>query len=120
MGKHNVTGKIALYAEHDIALMELSTAAKIDARTSPVCIDSGVDEFIAGKNCYIAGWGNKKLHAPTEPRLLHAAVPLVSREKCNQGPSYGGVITDNMVCAGFEQGGRDTCEGDSGGIRINS
>lgn len=71
---------------------------------------------ILGKSCYIAGWGNKKLHTATEPRLLHVSVPLVSKDKCNQIKSYGGVITDNMVCAGFEQGGKDTCEGDSGGI----
>lgn len=113
--KLNSTGKIALYAEHDIALMELKTPARIDKRTSPVCVDSGLNNFSQDKNCYIAGWGNKKLHTATEPKLLHAAVPLVSKEKCNQDKSYGGVITDNMVCAGFEQGGRDTCEGDSGG-----
>ena len=71
---------------------------------------------ISGKSCYIAGWGNKKLRTATEPRLLHVPVPLVSKEKCNEAKSYGGMITDNMVCAGFEEGGKDTCEGDSGGM----
>ena len=65
--------------------------------------------------CYIAGWGNKQLKTPLEPRLLQTVVPLVSKEKCNHIKSYGGMITDNMVCAGFEMGGKDTCEGDSGG-----
>ena len=113
--KNLSTGKIALYAEYDIALMELSKPARIDARASPVCVDPGLPDFSEGKSCYIAGWGNKKLHTATEPRLLHVSVPLVSKEKCNHIKSYGGVITDNMVCAGFEQGGKDTCEGDSGG-----
>lgn len=47
--QHNVTGKISLYAEHDIALMELQRPARIDKRVSPVCIDSGLEDFHEGK-----------------------------------------------------------------------
>lgn len=47
--KNLSTGKIALYAENDIALLELSKPARIDARTSPVCVDSGLPEFSEGK-----------------------------------------------------------------------
>ncbi|XP_046847501.1 trypsin-like isoform X2 [Xenia sp. Carnegie-2017] len=113
--KNLSTGKIGLYAEHDISLLELSKPAYFNERVSPVCVDSGFPDFAEGKDCYISGWGNKKLHTATEPKLLHVSVPLVSKETCNKEKSYGGVITDNMVCAGFEQGGKDTCEGDSGG-----
>jgi hypothetical protein len=47
--KNLSTGKIALYAEHDIALMELSRPARIDSRTFPVCVDSGLPEFSEGE-----------------------------------------------------------------------
>lgn len=44
------TGKIGLYAEHDIALLELSKPARIDTRTSPVCVDPGLSDFSEGEN----------------------------------------------------------------------
>ncbi|MEJ1283044.1 transmembrane protease serine 15 [Cricetulus griseus] len=46
--------------------------------------------------------------------LKEADVPLVSNEKCQQQlPEYN--ITENMICAGYEEGGIDSCQGDSGG-----
>ena len=39
--------------------------------------------------------------------------PTVSNSKCAQ--SYNGAITDAMICAGYEEGGKDACQGDSAG-----
>lgn len=50
--KNLSTGKIALYAEHDIALMELASSARIDERTSPVCVDPGLSTFIEGQKIF--------------------------------------------------------------------
>lgn len=44
------------------------------------------------------------------PRVLQdAQVPIIGRTKCDNllGP---GVITNNMICAGFLEGGKDTCQ----------
>ena len=38
-------------------------------------------------------------------------VPIVLRSQCNEW--YSGDVTDNMLCAGFENKG--SCQGDSGG-----
>ena len=43
--------------------------------------------------------------------LKYASVPLITNEDCMK--SYW--ITSNMVCAGFKEGGTDTCQNDSGG-----
>ena len=48
-----------------------------------------------------------------ENNLREVQVPIVSNETCND--SYGGVISSNMLCAGYPEGGKDSCLGDSGG-----
>lgn len=46
---------------------------------------------------------------PTAIILQEANVPLLSNEKCKQQmPEYS--ITENMVCAGYEEGGTDSCK----------
>lgn len=75
--------------------------------------------IVEGKICYIAGWGTQKLKGPPTRILYEAALPLVSHEQCNAPRSYSGVITGDMICAGYKQGGVDTCEGDSGGKLLN-
>ena len=44
--------------------------------------------------------------------LKQASVPLVSLDTCRRRDWLGAefVITDNMMCAGYEQGGVDTCQ----------
>ena len=42
--------------------------------------------------------------------LNQVTVPVVSRSTCNMAEYYGGIITENMLCAGFKEGGRDTCQ----------
>jgi len=45
--------------------------------------------------------------------LREVEVPIVSNETCND--AYGGIISSNMLCAGYPEGGKDACLGDSGG-----
>lgn len=47
-------------------------------------------------------------------RLLETAVETVSISQC-QSRYAGSAIGGGQVCAGLEQGGRDSCRGDSGG-----
>lgn len=71
--KNLSTGKIALYAEHDIALMELSRPARIDARTSPVCVDPGLPDFSEGEDCRLLNNVIVKIHK----KLIHDSVRII-------------------------------------------
>jgi trypsin len=67
----------------------------------------------------ISGWGctsepNILGQCSTSDVLRAAKVPIVSDSTC--ATDYGGDFnSDTMVCAGYPQGGTDTCNGDSGG-----
>jgi secreted trypsin-like serine protease len=72
----------------------------------------------------IAGFGLTSQHASNAPDQMQAAqVPITTDDYCAQAYP-GGLSTaaadgsfdpKTMVCAGYPEGGTDTCEGDSGG-----
>jgi secreted trypsin-like serine protease len=62
-----------------------------------------------------AGWGATVIGGPLQPLLYAVQVPFQPGDICNRPQSYGGRVTVNMVCAGYEVGRRDACQGDSGG-----
>lgn len=60
------------------------------------------------------GWGeNEKGEIPS--LLQKVDVPIVDTATCNSSESYDGAITARMMCAGFKDGMKDSCKGDSGG-----
>jgi secreted trypsin-like serine protease len=85
--------------------------------TTPIDI-AGPDEgalWDVGSPEQITGWGaTTSSGAAPSDTLRHATVPIVSDSSC--ASSYGSLFNSStMVCAGFPQGGVDTCFGDSGG-----
>ena len=45
-----------------------------------------------------------------ENRLKQAAMPVVDIDHCNETEYLNGRTTDNMICAGYEEGGIDSCQ----------
>lgn len=57
----------------------------------------------------------------TSDLLQYVKLPVVSQDECQASyasRSAGYNITDNMFCAGYFEGGQDTCQGDSGGAFV--
>lgn len=104
---------------NDIALVRLEHPA----RQPPLRIAEGYsDLIIEGERATVIGWGTKRLN-PTHyaDRLQHVEVPIVSNDVCSAPQSYAGDIHEEMMCAGFTEGGSDACLGDSGGpLVVNS
>ncbi|MEQ2299519.1 hypothetical protein AMECASPLE_015990 [Ameca splendens] len=70
---------------------------------------------MGGLPCSVSRWGNtatdgEEVNMPTHLQCLD--VPVVDDKDCEN--VYPGMITRRMVCAGYMDGGRDACNGDSG------
>lgn len=61
-----------------------------------------------GDMMLIAGWGVTESKKSSQ-YLLGAAVPIYDIAKCKK--SYHNQITDAMICAGYERGKIDSCQG---------
>lgn len=97
----------------DIALIQLETSVR------GAVMPFSSHRPVAGTPTVIMGWGAASIDngIPSNyPRKLQqAVVPLISLSTCNAPQSYNGTINDEQICAGFADGRRDSCTGDSGG-----
>ena len=101
----------------DIALLRLERPSK----AIPVALigQSRNAPLITSGDSTVIGWGatQKNGYGYTE-YLLQVSLPVVSNLECQKAENkngYGSTITNNMICAGFIEGGKDSCSGDSGG-----
>uniref|UniRef100_A0A182S864 Vitamin K-dependent protein C n=1 Tax=Anopheles maculatus TaxID=74869 RepID=A0A182S864_9DIPT len=63
----------------------------------------------------VTGWGATSENGAISTNLQEVTVPIMSNADCRK-TGYGPTrITDNMLCAGFDEGKKDSCQGDSGG-----
>jgi len=98
--------------DYDFALLRLSSPVTLGKVIELADENTQVSE---GAKACVTGWGATSEGGPGSIDLLGAEVPVVSNDVCNRPESYSGDITDNMMCAGREEGGIDSCQGDSGG-----
>lgn len=99
---------------NDIALLKLSTSLSED--TIDGLSSTTYPAFSVGTLATVAGWGTTAypdtVHTyPTD--LMEVDLPVVSNTTCSEVSGYS--MTDNMLCAGYAEGGKDSCYGDSGG-----
>lgn len=102
--------------DQDIALLRLSspiTGANIGA-VAPLLASNEPSLAADGTFATVTGWGATSSGGSTSSTLMQVDVPLLGPAAC-RNTAYGNEITNNMICAGFEGGGKDSCLGDSGG-----
>jgi len=64
----------------------------------------------------VTGWGRNSVYSFDGSSVLRqVSLPIVSNEVCNTPDAHNGEVTDNMLCAGFTDGSKTACHGDSGG-----
>ena len=74
----------------------LRLQASFSIKTSQMIFDISYDNFAAGGG--------------SPDVLQQVLVPTIDRDVCNQADWYDDEVTSNMVCAGYEEGGKDSCQ----------
>ena len=103
----------------DFAIVTLSKPVSFNTRANAACLPTTEwdDDFFAGKDLKVSGWGVTSESGGTPTVLHQVTVPGITNFECNK--LYPRRITDQMLCAGnVEDGGVDSCQGDSGGMKI--
>ncbi|KAM6155649.1 brain-specific serine protease 4-like [Rhynchocyon petersi] len=107
-------------ARADIALVRLEHPVQFSERILPICLPDHSVHLAPNTDCWIAGWGSIRdgVPLPYPQTLQKLKVPIIDSEVCSQLYWRGagqGAITEDMLCAGYLEGERDACLGDSGG-----
>ncbi|KAE8631323.1 hypothetical protein XENTR_v10001152 [Xenopus tropicalis] len=99
--------------DNDVALLELPSPLTYTNLIRPICLPDISHIFPEGTRCFITGWGSTKEGGAMSRQLQKASVSIVGDQTCKK--FYPIQISPRMLCAGFMQGGVDSCSGDAGG-----
>uniref|UniRef100_A0A673A7A1 complement subcomponent C1r n=1 Tax=Sphaeramia orbicularis TaxID=375764 RepID=A0A673A7A1_9TELE len=106
-----------LQYDNDIALIKLQDRLTFNSSVMPICLPPDGATLSSGFGITTDREGKQLI----TNRLQYVRLPVVTQQNCrnsinalkrtnNQVPS----LTDNMFCAGVPEGGKDSCQGDSG------
>jgi len=99
---------------YDIAVLVLEKDIKFNAGVQPICLpEAGTASehlYKKGNNGVVSGWGRSE-NRYKEPKLRQLVMPFYP--ECEVMPYHD--IHAAVTCAGYPEGGRDSCVGDSGG-----
>ncbi|CAM9843031.1 unnamed protein product [Lampetra planeri] len=136
LGKHNTLRptpgeldlKVVNYVVHpefdaqtlrnDIAVVELERNVRVTDLIAPVCLpDERIQRLTTpGKPATRTGDRASTGSRAASPRIVRVGrifTPVHQHKASQTVPSH--VVSEDMLCAGFHNGGQDACQGDSGG-----
>jgi len=105
---------------NDIAILVLDTpesGVRKKPEVSPICLPAPEARLQTGAEVMVAGWGATSEGGVTADRLQEVRVEVTEAGRCRQvyREALGVELPDTILCAGLEAGGKDACQGDSGG-----
>uniref|UniRef100_A0A8C4TK48 Peptidase S1 domain-containing protein n=1 Tax=Erpetoichthys calabaricus TaxID=27687 RepID=A0A8C4TK48_ERPCA len=110
--------------DNDVCLLKMATVVAFTENIMPICLPESAVHIPTGTNCWATGWGAVADGVPLVGMkvLQQVQLPVIDSKRCDclyhkKSPidATEEIITKNMLCAGYQRGGRDACTGDSGG-----
>ena len=109
---HRYTGSV----DHDFALLELCDPLEYNPHVQPIALAPrhlDVWEHDNGPTAIVAGWGTTRESGQQSQYLRAVEVHIVDLDTCHDSYSF---VNEGHICAGeYAEGGKDSCQGDSGG-----
>jgi len=103
--------------EYDLALLRFHEPVKFAPNIIPVCVPE-TDDNLVGQTSWVTGWGRLYDDGPLPSTLQKVDLPVLENKECEkmyERAGYREFIPEIFICAGYREGGKDSCEGDSGG-----
>lgn len=111
--------------DSDVALLRLSRSIALNGLAVPVCLPTKhfvERELLLVRYHTVSGWGKRTVGsneehgavpaAPVSRVLRKISVPIIQNSQCSKRAQFN--FTDNMLCAGYLEGGQQSCRGDDG------
>lgn len=97
----------------DLAIIQLCQAVQFSSFIQPIALATK-DTFVPdGTAVTVAGWGTVVEGGSPPEKQRAVSVFAVNHGQCKQSYSW---LNSGQICAGmYEAGGKDSCQGDSGG-----
>lgn len=97
---------------NDLCIVELPQASSVVNR---IQLNFNDTQDLSG-TVTVIGWGVTSENGSQPNVLQQVSVPIVPHAECVADYEGSAIITNNMICAGLQNtGGKDSCQGDSGG-----
>ncbi|XP_006124581.2 serine protease 55 [Pelodiscus sinensis] len=99
--------------DNDVALILLDSPIEFSEQKMPICLPL-VRDLHTWEGCWVAGWGASV--AGDKMKLTNLLkkmeMKLIGKKQCS---AWVPQLTENMLCAGYADGGKEACQGDRGG-----
>ncbi|XP_018332555.1 trypsin-1-like [Agrilus planipennis] len=103
--------------DYDMSILLLNEHLIFGKRIAAIALPPCNVVLPAGTMATVSGWGRLAYEGDDPTQLQEVTVPIVTNEECaiSYSNDTGVYVTDRVLCAGYEEGGRGGCNGDSGG-----
>jgi len=99
----------------DIALLKLLTPVEYQFNVLPICLPDK-DMIFDEEQSIVAGWGKLAEKGLVTTKLQYVGIPIINNTECQTiYKRINKLIDQDLMCAGYDIGQKDSCEGDSGG-----
>merc|ERR1719427_2091591 len=98
---------------NDLAIIKLNKPLEPSSFVYPICLPKG-ETPKPGDKCWVTGFTDDEGETK---ELQQVDLPITTDEECKEAyKKYKHPVNESlMFCAGYKEGGKDSCDGDSGG-----
>ncbi|CAH0695424.1 unnamed protein product [Spodoptera exigua] len=102
--------------DSDIAILRSATAFTYNNNVRAASIAGSNYNVADNQAVWAAGWGDTYSGSGAgSEQLRHVQLMTINQNTCRSNYASSFSVTDNMMCSGWPNGGRDQCQRDSGG-----